>query len=142
MQNPRKLISVTESVVRFSECDPLGMVWHGNYIKYFEDGREDFGRKYTFGYWDIYKQEGLAVPLVNVECNFKKFLNFGESIKIETTFHETPAAKIMFDYKVFNQAGELACTGNSIQVFFDVAKKQLLIINPSFYESWKNTFLK
>ena len=43
-----KPIDLSESLiitVRFSETDPLGIVWHGNYIKYFEDGREAFGRK-------------------------------------------------------------------------------------------------
>ena len=39
--------------VRFSETDPLGIVWHGNYIKYFEDGREAFGRKYRISYLDV-----------------------------------------------------------------------------------------
>ena len=41
----KKEISHTSQVrVRFVETDPLGIVWHGNYIQYFEDGREAFGR--------------------------------------------------------------------------------------------------
>ena len=41
----KKEISFTSEVrVRFTETDPLGIVWHGNYIQYFEDGREAFGR--------------------------------------------------------------------------------------------------
>ncbi len=39
-----KLVSTTEVLVRFNEADPLGIVWHGHYIRYFEDGREDFGK--------------------------------------------------------------------------------------------------
>ena len=39
--------------VRFNETDPLGIVWHGNYIKYFEEGREAFGRKYGLSYLDV-----------------------------------------------------------------------------------------
>jgi len=35
----------TETIIRFSEVDSMGVVWHGNYIKYFEDGREAFGNK-------------------------------------------------------------------------------------------------
>lgn len=38
-----KNLSVSEKVrIRFNETDPLGIVWHGNYIVYFEDGREAF----------------------------------------------------------------------------------------------------
>lgn len=36
--------------VRFSEIDPIKMVWHGNYVKYMEDAREAFGRRYGLGY--------------------------------------------------------------------------------------------
>ena len=42
--------------VRFSETDPLGIVWHGNYIKYFEEGREAFGRKYGLSYLDVQRE--------------------------------------------------------------------------------------
>jgi acyl-CoA thioester hydrolase len=41
--SPHIEISYTSKIrVRFVETDPLGIVWHGNYIQYFEDGREDF----------------------------------------------------------------------------------------------------
>jgi acyl-CoA thioester hydrolase len=58
--------------VRFNEADPLGMVWHGHYIRYFEDAREAFGNKYGIGYLDFYNN-GFIVPIVNVQCNYKAF---------------------------------------------------------------------
>ena len=103
MYQPKKITTTTEIIVKFSDCDALQMVWHGNYIKYFEDGREDFGRKHQLGYWEIYKQSNLAVPLIHVDCDYKKFVGLGEKITIESTFIETPAAKIIFEYKIFNQ---------------------------------------
>lgn len=47
------LISKTNIPVRFSEIDSLGILWHGHYIKYFEDGREAFGAEYNLGYMDV-----------------------------------------------------------------------------------------
>jgi acyl-CoA thioester hydrolase len=38
--------------VRFNETDALGIVWHGYYLHYFEEGREAFGRKHG-----IYKEK-------------------------------------------------------------------------------------
>lgn len=29
--------------VRFSDTDAMGVVWHGNYLRFFEDAREAFG---------------------------------------------------------------------------------------------------
>jgi acyl-CoA thioester hydrolase len=118
------------------------MVWHGNYIRYFEDGREDFGKKYNFSYWDIYKNENLAVPLVHVECDYKKFVSFGEDITIETVFIDNPAAKILFEYTIRNNKNEIICTGKSVQVFLEMNKKELFITQPPFYENWKKAYLK
>ncbi len=131
----------TEITVRFSECDPLGMVWHGNYIRYFEDGREAFGKQYDIGYWDIYSSTKLAVPLVHIECDYKKFVGYGEKIIIETKFINTAAAKIIFEYTLFNEKNQIVCTGKSIQVFLDAEKKELIITNPTFFEDWKKKHL-
>ena len=97
----KTLSNTTQIAIRFSECDALKTVWHGNYAKYFEDGREDFGRIFGLSYWDIYEKTGLAVPLVHIECDFKKMIGFGESILVETTFIDNPAAKIIFEYNIF-----------------------------------------
>ena len=45
-----KLSEVIPINIRFHEVDSLRIVWHGHYLKYFEDGREAFGRKYGIGY--------------------------------------------------------------------------------------------
>ena len=51
----KTLVHNSNFAVRFNETDPLGIVWHGNYITYFEDGREAFGRHFGISYLDIQK---------------------------------------------------------------------------------------
>ena len=68
MTGENNLVCKTEVLVRFNEADPLGIVWHGHYIRYFEDGREDFGKQFGIGYLDFYKN-GLVIPVVNVDCS-------------------------------------------------------------------------
>ncbi|MCH5716298.1 acyl-CoA thioesterase [Niabella hibiscisoli] len=46
----RTLSHTIEVLIRFNEADPLGIVWHGHYVRYFEDGREAFGEQYGIGY--------------------------------------------------------------------------------------------
>lgn len=50
---PGALTDRTPIRVRFSEVDAMQVVWHGEYVRYFEDGREAFGRRYGIGYQDI-----------------------------------------------------------------------------------------
>ena len=63
--------------VRFSEIDSMQIVWHGEYVRYFEDGREAFGKQYGLDYMSIYR-EGYMVPIVDLTCQFKQSLSFGE----------------------------------------------------------------
>ena len=134
------LINQTTVPIKFSEVDSLRVVWHGYYVRYFEDGREAFGRQYRLGYLDVY-EHGLAVPIVDLQVNFKRVLEYGDSAIIETTFINSPAAKIIFDYKILSaNHGYLACTGRSTQVFMTPASRELHITVPLFFEEWKKNW--
>ncbi len=86
------MIHRTEITVRFNEADPLGIVWHGHYVRYFEDAREDFGKVYGISYLDFYRN-GLAVPIVTIQCDYKKPLRYGDTIMVETSYINTHCSK-------------------------------------------------
>jgi acyl-CoA thioester hydrolase len=121
--------------IRFNETDPLGIVWHGHYITYFEDGREAFGRHHGLTYLDI-AATGYSTPIVKSSCEHKLSLRYGDVVTIETTVVETPAAKIIYRFKIIDAKGEVACTGETTQVFLD-KDGNLMLTNPPFYEEWK-----
>ncbi|MGJ8744072.1 acyl-CoA thioesterase [Polaribacter sp.] len=130
-----KLKATHQIRVRFNETDPLGIVWHGNYIKYFEDGREAFGRKFGISYLDVHKH-GFATPIVKSSCEHKLPLKYGELANIEATYINSPAAKMIFSYSITNEAGNIVCIGETVQVFVD-DNGILSLTNPSFFEEWK-----
>jgi acyl-CoA thioester hydrolase len=137
MTEENNLVCKTEVLVRFNEADPLGIVWHGHYIRYFEDGREDFGKRFGIGYLDFYKN-GLVIPVVNVDCSFKKSLRYGDTVIVETSYIPCEAAKIQFRYRLYNkETKELVATGQSIQVFLEKENSTLQLLNPPFFEAWK-----
>ena len=132
----KQLKAEKEIDIRFSEVDSMNIVWHGAYSLYFEDAREAFGAKYGFGYLDIFGN-GFYAPLVELKFNYKKPLIYGKKARIEVTYRNTDAAKIIFDYEIFDmEDNSLLATGYSIQVFLD-KQYQLVWTNPPFYEAWK-----
>ncbi|HPM30278.1 MAG TPA: acyl-CoA thioesterase [Chryseolinea sp.] len=139
----RKSLSYrTEMNVRFNEADPLGIVWHGHYLRYFEDGREAFGKAYGLSYLDVY-QQGFAVPVVSAECHYKKPLRYGDHMIIETTCVNVASAKLTFEYKIFDAATTgLVAHGSTVQVFVDAKTFDLQLTNPDFFENWKKNHLK
>ena len=130
------LVDKAEIKVRFSEVDSMGILWHGHYIKYFEDGRESFGRNFNLGYFDVY-DEGYLIPIVKIDCSFKKPVRYKDEVVIETKFIDTPAAKIIFEYKLYDkQSGDVYATGRSEQVFLN-NNRQLYLTVPDFFARWK-----
>jgi acyl-CoA thioester hydrolase len=129
-------LTVSENIrVRFNETDPLGIVWHGYYITYFEDGREAFGRHHGISYLDI-ADSGYTTPIVKSTCEHKLSLRYGDVARIETTIVDTPAAKMIYRYAIYDSKNEIACTGETIQVFLD-SQGELMLTNPPFFEEWK-----
>ncbi|GIV32756.1 MAG: 4-hydroxybenzoyl-CoA thioesterase [Chitinophagales bacterium] len=126
----------TEITVRFHEVDSLGIVWHGHYLRYFEDGREAFGKKYQVGYAD-FAERGYAVPVVHVHCSYKHPLRYGENIKVITTLVNSLSAKLIFDYQILNSEGRLAATGQTTQVLVEKDTNLLCLVLPEFLVQWK-----
>lgn len=130
-----------EIEVKFSEADPLGIVWHGHYIRYFEDGREAFGKAYGLRYLDLYR-ENIVIPIVKIECDYKKILRYSHRVRLETTYHDTKAAKLMFKYTMFDiNTNEVIATGSSMQVFTNKETMELMLTVPPFMQEWKRKWL-
>lgn len=121
--------------VKFNEVDSIGIVWHGHYISYFEEGREAFGRKFGLSYLDI-KANNYTTPIVHVECNYKHPLKYGETYTIKTFMLQEAAAKIILVYEIYNEEEILVCNGQTTQVFVDLEGK-LALYSPMFYKNWK-----
>ncbi len=122
--------------IRFSEVDSMNVVWHGSYPLYFEDAREEFGRKYKLEYLRI-ADFGYFAPLVDLEFHYRKPLLYQMRPRIDITYHPTEAAKIIFDYEIYDTATEeLMAHGRSVQVFMD-KDYHLVWTNPEFYQEWK-----
>ena len=122
--------------IRFSEVDSMNVVWHGSYMLYFEDARELFGEKYGLTYMG-YFDHGYFAPLVEMNFQWKKPIKYGMHHRIDIIYRPTEAAKVVFDYEIYDTEDEsLIATGHSVQVFMDTDYK-LVLYSPKFYEEWQ-----
>ncbi len=126
--------------IRFSEVDSLTIVWHGHYLKYFEDAREAFGKKYGLGYLEMF-EKGYVTPIVQIHCEYKAPLTYGDKAIVEVIYRDSKAAKLEMEYKISNaSSGLLIATGYSLQVFLDRTKSELQLIIPDFFAKWKENW--
>ena len=104
--------------IRYSETDQMGVVYHGNYAQFFEIGRTEWLRSKGITYKDM-ENSGIILPVVSLNCNFKKSALYDDLITVKVKLKKIPAVKIEFDYEIINQNDELLCTGNTVLAFLN-----------------------
>ena len=102
--------------VRYSETDQMGVVYHGNYIPYFEIGRVEWLRDKGISYKSM-EESGIALPIVSMNINYKKSARYDELLRVHTTFKSQTSVKIEFDCAIYNESKELLTTAQFILVF-------------------------
>jgi acyl-CoA thioester hydrolase len=101
----------------------MGVVYHGNYAQFFEIGRIDWLRSFGISYKNM-EENNVMLPVVSLQCNFKKSAEFDDEITVKTTLKKIPTVKIEFDYEIFNQKNELLTTGQTMLAFIDMKTKK------------------
>jgi acyl-CoA thioester hydrolase len=137
--DPKPLSCETEFEVRFSELDPMNIVWHGNYAIYFEQGRLALGKRYGMSYMDFYRR-GVTIPLKQIHFNYVRSLEFAQKYKLQTFLYWNEAARLDFEFRIYNDKNELMTSGFSIQLMIDKTRG-ILVDKPPFFKSlcqkWK-----
>jgi acyl-CoA thioester hydrolase len=124
--------------VRFSDTDAMGVVWHGNYLRYFEDAREFFGKEFSLEYLDIHNM-GFFVPITETSIKHLDTINYGDQIQVRVKFIFNKAAKIEFHYELFNQTtNRVSAKGTSTQVFVNSENREMILSKPQFFKDWES----
>ena len=105
--------------VRYAETDQMGVVYHGNYAQYLEIARIDWLSALDISYREM-EEQGVMLPVYELNCQFKKSARFDDLLRIETTLSRNPGVRIMFDYRIFNQKNELLTKATTTLVFMDI----------------------
>lgn len=109
--------------VRYGETDQMGVVYHGNYAQFLEMGRIDWLRSLDISYKNM-EENNVILPVISLQCNFKKSAEFDDEITVKTTLKKIPSVKIEFEYEITNQKNELLTTGNTILAFINKTTKK------------------
>lgn len=109
--------------VNYFDTDKMGVVWHGNYIKYFEIAREEMFRNAGLSYAAL-EQTGIMMPVVEVGVTYLKPAEYDEILTVESVVETAPGARIRIAYTVSNPAGEINATGFTVLAFINAATRR------------------
>jgi acyl-CoA thioester hydrolase len=131
----------TECTVEFYDVDPMEVVWHGNYAKYFEKGRCALLNKIGYGYKEM-RESGYAFPVTAMSLKFVRPLRFGDRVRIQAALDEYEN-RIRIKYMLFNaETGEMTTKGESTQMAFHVASGSSCFICPRIFTDKVETMIK
>jgi len=100
--------------VRYAETDQMGVVYHANYLVWFELGRSALLDSVGLDYVNLEK-EGFVSPVINVDANFKSPVRYGDRVTIKTCLKDYDGLRTTYAYEI--QVGDRVCaTGTSVHV--------------------------
>lgn len=116
--------------VPFHDLDPLNVVWHGNYLKYFDIAR--FGLFKAAGV-DLYayaKEHNIFFPITKTTTKFIEPLRYGDAFICQATLIDA-SIKIVMDFEIRRIADNAVCTkGRGEQVALKTPEMEMLFEIP------------
>lgn len=121
----------------FSEVDALAIAWHGHYPRFFELAHTELMRRIGLTY-EEYKQYGVGAPIVQCHVDYFVPLLLDEDCIIQASLSWSDGARLNVSYEVRNSSGEIAGTGYTVQMFFNVYTHEPYILPPPLVaEIWQ-----
>jgi acyl-CoA thioester hydrolase len=109
--------SRVEVTVRYAETDMMGVVYHGNYLPWFEIGRTTLLKEMGLPYRQL-EEEGYRLPVLEVGAKYFRPAVYDDTVTIVTTLTEKPLLRIRLEYEV-RRGDELLATGHTVHAFID-----------------------
>jgi acyl-CoA thioester hydrolase len=128
--------SETKIRVRYGETDQMGYVYYGNYAEFYEVARVEMLRKLGLTYkW--MESSGIMMPVLELKCKYIKPAYYDDEITIKVMVKELPSTRIVFNYELYNEQGELINLGETTLVFVNIETKRPTVGPPAFMEKLK-----
>ncbi|TAE30648.1 MAG: acyl-CoA thioesterase [Cytophagales bacterium] len=117
-------ITIPDIRVRYADTDQMGYVYYGNYARFYEIGRVEALRTLGFHYKEM-EAAGVMMPVYENHSRYLQPARYDDLLLVTVTIPTLPKARIIFQYAIHNQAGELLHTGETTLVFQQRANGRL-----------------
>jgi len=105
--------------VRYAETDKMGVVYHSNYLIWFEIGRTDWLRHTGWTYRAM-EAEGFQLPVIEAHCEYRQAARYDDDVAIRTTARKLSPVRLQFTYEAVRAAdGAVLATGHTIHATID-----------------------
>lgn len=105
--------------VRYAETDKMGVVYHANYLVWFEVGRTDWLRQAGWTYREM-EASGVSLPVIEAHCEYRQPARYDDEIAIDARATLLTPVRLRFDYTVLRAAdGTVLADGHTVHAAVD-----------------------
>ena len=138
---PYGIYAEVEITVEFYDCDPLKIVWHGNYFNYFEVARRALLEKIGYCY-DEMEKTTYAFPVIEASAKYLRSLRFRDRARVKAILEEYEN-RLRIKYEIRNvQTGVLSAKGLSTQMAVDMKTNDSCFVCPQIFLDKVEAFIK
>lgn len=124
----KQSLGETRVRVRYAETDQMGVVYHANYLVWFEIGRVEFIRQLGLDYKSMEREEGCGIAVVDVSARYKLPARYDDELIVQTRLTAARGAVVRFAYRIVRaEDNVLLCEGETVHVVVgpDMKKRSL-----------------
>jgi acyl-CoA thioester hydrolase len=112
-----KIWGETKLRVRYAETDKMGVVYHSNFVIWFEVGRVELLRQLGFQYSDMETEDDCHIPVVDLRVRYKAPAQYDDEIVVRTQIKNVRSSLLHFSYEIFREADRmLLATGETMHI--------------------------
>jgi len=108
-------VSTREIELYYADTDMMGVVYHANYLKYFEAGRMGLINDLGFDYIGM-EDDGYYAPVYDIQATYKKPLRYGDKAIVKTWVSHNDGVKTTYSYTILNGQEEVCVEGSSTHI--------------------------
>ena len=125
--------------VRYAETDQMGVVYHSNYIVWFEVGRVELLRQLGFRYRDMERDHDCHIAVVDVRCRYKAPAQYDDEIVVRAELKNVRESLLHFGYEVVRAGdGTLLAEGETTHIVVN-SKFEKTVLPEKYLTALENT---
>ncbi|WP_019378474.1 acyl-CoA thioesterase [Virgibacillus halodenitrificans] len=126
--------------VRYQETDQMGVVYHANYLVWFEIGRTKYIEELGFKYADMEKFNVVS-PVTDAKIKFIKPIRYGEQAMVETWLEKYTGIRTVYGYRIYDGDGVVSVEGTTEHVIVNKQNFRPLSLKKTFPD-WHEAYQK
>ncbi|MBE1276906.1 acyl-CoA thioesterase [Enterovibrio baiacu] len=124
----------------FQDADPMGVIYHGNYFRFFEEARRAMMEQLDYGYMAM-KESGYMWPIIDAAVRYVQPIKFDQSIIVTAKLTEWEN-RLRTDYVIYDAVTRKRLTkGHTIQVAVSIDTEEMCFVSPTVFTQKLEAYL-